>query len=998
MANNIYRRQPVPHKLPTDYASIDNVKYFNINNISGLQVYDNPLVAAQNSTYNCKNVYRDELGNLTVRPAVHHMFQQTPAILGSTVVTWYKETKYGIAYINNFAGSSNPQSYDTFNLELHKGVDSRIWQKIIPHGSTVVIEETEDAVYVLLNVDKDSKQELEFWKFYEGETQIESEQVIGEIQLNNTLKPDLSLYNILNNKTYTEQVIIDSDDSKNKYDKLQSIIAKMTVPPMLIKKIIKYKYGAAIFYYENSELKILLVNTSGITTSINVGEYTPDTSSTASYCILDYPNAEYFDITFSHYKLVNSNNEKFISELTVSYSGVVKVVAETSVINKNISGKYFSDARPLYNGYYVGFAFGENTADSKAYSLTVHICKGSSIVRPIAFNDCYYSRTYAKNLYNVFALNGYIIFATIPVTFANNTGYAIDYNSYDYLTGYHNSGSLEGVAQLKFDPSKFECVSFDNCCIVQPFIWQSTTGGGTGPSQLLEPRIFAIVKTSVTNNIRFVDNWPSIGSSRYSISPLNFTTDSKHIYVFQKYLDFQSQVITFISDTGDMITKDIKKYYFENEYFTFVFDDWVFTSIDSNSVELYKRQVRGSNIPVDRPIDRIPVLSQFGEDIVTSFFLDGYYWFITEHHIFGTGAANGKLTIEFFDPMKYFAVTETLMAAVRVSDTSFWVFHNNGAYLIYKSTMSTENGTQYVWMCTNTAKSKGCDFKNAIVTLPVTSAVAVVTAEDICSVEMKENIQSDDRTLVPMTLSFRQMIRDLLETTESIKIATYHYLTIFFLNQVKKDLFTPAVVYDSTIDSWWYWEFPFVQVFNIYQTETNVKIYAEYGAGSNRALFKLSEDSFVHTVNAIDYTVYADKLPSLTRAPYVLSQINWEWESAILIFDTVDFRKQLLFTTFVFDDYNIPEDKYANHSSINFEYYFNIYSRKYANTSPQATSTTVYRVTNNACRTMVANFNYLQLILKNRKSTDDNEGYEAMNKPKICSISLKYRILRGAIT
>ena len=348
--------------------------------------------------------------------------------------------------------------------------------------------------------------------------------------------------------------------------------------------------------------------------------------------------------------------------------------------------------------------------------------------------------------------------------------------------------------------------------------------------------------------------------------------------------------------------------------------------------------------------------------------------------------------------MKYFAVTETLMAAVRVSDTSFWVFHNNGAYLIYKSTMSTENGTQYVWMCTNTAKSKGCDFKNAIVTLPVTSAVAVVTAEDICSVEMKENIQSDDRTLVPMTLSFRQMIRDLLETTESIKIATYHYLTIFFLNQVKKDLFTPAVVYDSTIDSWWYWEFPFVQVFNIYQTETNVKIYAEYGAGSNRALFKLSEDSFVHTVNAIDYIVYADKLPSLTRDPYVLSQINWEWESAILIFDTVDFRKQLLFTTFVFDDYNIPEDKYANHSSINFEYYFNIYSRKYANTSPQATSTTVYRVTNNACRTMVANFNYLQLILRNRKSTDDKEGYEAMNKPKICSISLKYRILRGAIT
>ena len=112
MANNIYRRQPVQHKLPTDYASIDNVKYFNINNVSGLQVYDNPLVAEQNSTYNCKNVYRDELGNLTVRPAVHYSMSDTNTILTTSYLTWYKETRLGIIYIYKWGGSYTSTAYD----------------------------------------------------------------------------------------------------------------------------------------------------------------------------------------------------------------------------------------------------------------------------------------------------------------------------------------------------------------------------------------------------------------------------------------------------------------------------------------------------------------------------------------------------------------------------------------------------------------------------------------------------------------------------------------------------------------------------------------------------------------------------------------------------------------------------------------------------------------------------------------------------------------------
>lgn len=997
MANNIYRRQPVQHKLPTDYASIDNVKYFNINNVSGLQVYDNPLVAAQNSTYNCKNIYRDELGNLTVRPAVHYSISDTNTMLTTSYLTWYKETRLGIIYIYEYGGTGiESTQYDSVNIQPKDS--SYIWQKLIPHGESISVEETEDGIYILLNVyDASSlpaKTRLEFWKINNDGS---NEQVIGEIQLNNVLKPDLSLYNILNDRTYTNQTIINSDDSKNKYDIVASIISEINATPSDVVKILKYKYGIAVFYYEGDTLRVILLKESGTISNIEIGAYKKKISDWRifdPFCIKEYPDGEYFDLTFAYLK----DTDTYITEISVTFSGAVTTIADNKAINAivtNSNGVSFTllDSQPAYDGYYIGVAHKTTVnSSSQHYNMQMLLVKNNSVIKLFTLSNDYASiRNYP--CYNIFCSDKFVMFGQIPYDYTSYSSYTCKYEAIEYKTNYKPIKSGLFGTQRKYDLAHFKQLSLPNAIFVSNLRYSSATGNFQGDKYYMPIEYYAPRENTVFDSHAIL---PLNTGDILVIDPLYVTSDTENIYIWRNYNE--SRLVNQIAAINILTSKVIHEYYKENKSSAtmLVFGDWVF-EIDDN-LKYYKRQIQGNNIAIERPTDKIPVLSQFSEDIITSFFLDGYYWFITENHIFGTGAANGQITIEFFDPMKYFAVTEKLTAAVRVSDTSFWVFHNNGAYLIYKSTMSTENGTQYVWMCTNTAKSKGCDFKNAVITLPVTSAVAVVTVEDICSVEMKENIQSDDRTLVPMTLSFRQMIRDLLETTESIKIATYHYLTIFFLNQNKKDLTMPAVVYDSTIDSWWYWEFPFVQVFNIYQTETNVKIYAEYGAGSNRALFKLSEDSFVHTVNAIDYTVYADKLPSLTRAPYALSQINWEWESAILIFDTVDFRKQLLFTTFVFDDYNIPEDKYANHSSINFEYYFNIYSRKYANTSPQATSTTVYRVTNNACRTMVANFNYLQLILRNRKSTDDKEGYEAMNKPKICSISLKYRILRGAIT
>ena len=388
----------------------------------------------------------------------------------------------------------------------------------------------------------------------------------------------------------------------------------------------------------------------------------------------------------------------------------------------------------------------------------------------------------------------------------------------------------------------------------------------------------------------------------------------------------------------------------------------------------------------ERLTETIPVISDIDEKIITGFFLDNCWWFVTEHSVFGTGVgANGIMTIERFDPLKYFKFPEAITAAIRISDTSFWVFHNNGAYLIYKTSLTILNNTEYRWLCTATAKSKGCDFENAVTVLPISNNVVTVTKDDICVVQMKENIQSDERSLVPITLNFTDNIRQLLSETESVKILSYKYLTIFALNKIVKDGITPAVVYDNSSNNWWYWEFPVNQIANIYSNITD----DIFVCPDENVSLKLTSDEYNYTVGSLDYEIYADRI--FSQEPI---QIEWSWQSAMQLFGTIERRKQLLFTTFVFDDFMPTSD---SEQLLEFEYYFNIYSKTYSTSTPDSTTATVHRVSNKANKTTVASFNYLQLVIHNSDFDSNELNFEVLTKPKICSISFKYRLLRGEL-
>ena len=984
--NNIYRREPIQHKLPADYNKLDNIQYFNINNVAGLQVYDNPLAADQNSTYNCKNVYRDELGNLTIRPQVWCDKDTKNNIANMIDTMWFAQTSYGLAYITRV-------SDDLSTLNIFNNATSKGHQVGIDGNSRVAMQETADGLYFLIN--RNDKKGLQLWKLDKDD---KFEQVTGEIQLNNVLKPDLSLYNILNDKIYTDQTIVNSDDSKNKYEVIASILAEVNAQPFDIIKILKYKFGVAIFYYEGNILKALLLKESGLITNIEIGtyqKYTSDWRIFDPFCIKEYPDGEYFDLTFMYSKSTNT----YITEVSVGFSGKVTTISDekaigSTVANANGTSYTLLDAQPAYDGYYIGIAQ-MTTVDSSIqhYNMQMMLVKQGSVVKLFSLSNTYASIGNYP-CYNIFCSDKFVMFGQIPYDYQSYSAYSCRYEAVEYKTDYKPAKSgLFGV-QYKYDLAHFKQLSLPSAIVVSNLRYSDSSGSFQGSPQYTAAEYYA-PRENVAFDSHLIS--PLNSASTIVVNPLYITSDSSNIYIWRNYN--KTRLTNQVAVIDILTSKVLQEYYKASESTAtmLVFGDWVF-EIENNVIRYYKRQIQGSYIAVNRPTDKIPVLSQFNENILTSFFLDGYYWFVTDKHVFGTGSANGHITIEYFDPMKYYAFTERLTAAMRVSDTSFWVFHNEGAYLIYKATVNTEDGTEYRWLCTNTAKSKGCDFDNAIVTLPITSAVSVVTAEDICSIEMKENIQSDERLLVPMTLNMREMIRSLLETTSHVEIATYHYLTIFFLNRAKPTDNTPAVIFDSSTSSWWYWEFPFKEVRQITQTETNVKIMAVIdlsiigGIGEDQGIYSFVEEQFTHSTGVIDYEIYADKLTTNK----VIHQIEWQWESAILLFGTLDFRKQLLFTTFVFDDYNIPDDALTDKTLVNFEYYFNIYSRKYANTSPQVTTSSVERVTNNACRTMIANYNYLQLIMRNRKFEDDE--YEALTKPKICSISMKYRILRGGLT
>ena len=128
--------------------------------------------------------------------------------------------------------------------------------------------------------------------------------------------------------------------------------------------------------------------------------------------------------------------------------------------------------------------------------------------------------------------------------------------------------------------------------------------------------------------------------------------------------------------------------------------------------------------------------------------------------------------------------------------------------------------------------------KNAVAVLPVSNYVVTTTLIDLCILQMKRYIQSDERSLVPITMNIATQTQQLLKsasTDRSVKIGSYKYLTLFCVNQSNSD-YVPCLVLDNQASIWWYWELPFNEVIQLDSTEDNLEILA-YVNGKNSVVY-----------------------------------------------------------------------------------------------------------------------------------------------------------------
>lgn len=942
----IYKRQPRQYNLPNNYDDLDAVNYHNLNGFKGLQVYDNPLVADANSTYDCKNVYVDEHGNLTIRPAL------TPNV-EDTGVLW------------KHVFSDGKELTITEGLILNTWVTTKTLQSL-----SVVPFETNDKKYIFLQDEtRDTLYDITDGNF----TVVE-----GVVLLDDPAKTDISHYNILNDKILYEYAGRNFGANRPSTD--YDITYKV---PFIIDWNKPYKIqplSENTLVIVGHHKIILAYNKQFITLTVDTG-YQRNSN---DWCIefID----DIIDITVACLNENPINSGDIPSSTSVgAYFKPGKVKRFRIALSGEIISEYTATiaGAGLFAGYGYAIALSMTGGSTDAYGNLSYELYTKELVEDFEIS----SGSQLANDWTEIELpvNLYPVIRYAPTDYRTKVGY------YGCIVAF--SGGLAYIQRSYTSSAPLHNVYYRTYhgILLDNAIYTSNPKSAEGVD-LKFYSIFNDIVLSERSHLYFHEQGYTDTSFDKVVEILITESGATGVAELELKPKYPASILSYFAIYSASDNSIFEYEYFSDTPVEYSFDESVIFATDTmvitaDATLIYRTpKLLSTVLPRDQSI--IPVLSNINEPVVTGFFLDNCWWFITEHSIFGTGVdGNGIQTPERFDPLKYFKVSEKITGAIRISDTSFWVFHNNGAYLIYKTSLALAEGTEYRWLYTATAKSKGCDFENALYTLSVSSNIVTVTASDICNAVLRENVQSDERTLVPMTTQFAVLMRELLAKTESVKIFDYRYLTVFCLNPAIPNGTVPAVVYDNVSASWWYWEFPVNKVVSVRELEDYTVLYCEVD-GKYIAL-KLTDDEYYYHLGALEYEVYADRLNAESQD---FTQIEWYWQSAVQVFNTIERRKQLLFTTFVFDDYAPSE--YAE-QEIEIGYFFDIYSRDYITSTPDETTVPVYRITNRACRTTIGSFNYLQLNLQNRDFESTN--FEVLTKPKICCISMKYRILRGEL-
>ena len=878
-------------KLPSGYT--DTTDYLNLAGIKGLQIVDNPLAAEQNSTYDCENVYTDDFGNLTVRPALRQI-NKYDANLKLIVRTSRGE----------FLILQAPHTVIYLDSVL-------VFEGYLTHSCEIF--EYDSNIYLVTN-----EYGLHLFKF--DETKFVTCDGTIPITSSNTISIDD--YNILNNKLNVVNLSL-----KNALD-IDPIPLNLFVPS-------NYKYTAGRELYwadlESDALnRLILANGQFIlkTTESEIFKYS-EYNNKLVYPILDSSNNLYtfFGINDGYMDIREYSSDHDYASYTYMYF------------------KYYTDFEQN-----VGFTYPINLID----------------ITQIGFGSI-------NNEVRVIVCGSVIAKA---VVLSEDLG-----NSNEMIT-------------ISGEMSKDRVYYSNNYIFV-------TNRSTIKMYNLQGNEVYRLAVTQEVTHIDVVDKYIVANFGGYTIISNYENGWAQRIQDTGKVVTVSGVPVIVTQDSMIVISNDNIKYCNSK----FVLPNIIGMSDNKpTTVDIGGELVYLNNLTryYDRDISVIPTAGRIDEKLISTLYLDNSQWIITEHTIIGTGVDNntGFPTAEYWDPSKYFKVSETITGVARVSDASFWVFHSDGAYLIYKTSQTIGTTTSLVWGITKTPKSKGCDFTNALTTLPVSNYIASVTANDISVVQLRENVQSDDRSLVPITMAIRGLISELLAQTESVVIGTFKYLSLFALNSVSKNE-TTVIVYDNATNNWWLWNFPVDAILqfmrNIDTDET--ELLCEKDGQKIRCILTLDLYQYSPFINATatptKYEIYADLFLDADNHLQP-TQIKWSWESAMLVFKSLNYRKQLMQTIFTVDDSNTTEP--TDTTTMNFKYKFKVYHRGYSAQDSRESEITLTRAQNLTVNTRLAAFTFLQLELSNNATTVLTDNLEYMTKPKIASLTFKYKTLTGGLS
>lgn len=283
---------------------------------------------------------------------------------------------------------------------------------------------------------------------------------------------------------------------------------------------------------------------------------------------------------------------------------------------------------------------------------------------------------------------------------------------------------------------------------------------------------------------------------------------------------------------------------------------------------------------------------------------------------------------------------------------------------IYKSDkvhlVSTNDTYKYTYTETKTLKGNIALGQTNVT--PLTEIPIHIGDDGVYGLQLTENIQSSDRSSVLLSKSINSMFTK--EILKNCKICNNSYWTYIFTptnNALNPS--TNLYILDNRTNEWFIWNVPcYVQQAYIFNGLLKV-------ADSQGYIYR-----FVNTDIVQDYNAELREYYDLDR-----KLIPWRWRSQILHLGTINYRKQLLETGFIFTDTD-QNDSYG------INYKFKVFRQMASETGETTLENKLNYIRSVTKKSNIPKFNFIQMELYNTEELDHN-------KLNLIGLSFKYRVL-----